>query len=85
MTRYIFLTYEQRCHDDPRTLGNLFFACSDELQDLSLLEALERLLSLALEKVRSAGIAAESVIFAIVNSVMSTAIDILKKKSAIIR
>ena len=79
MTRYIFLTYEQRCHDDPRTLGNLFFACSDELQDLSLLEALERLLSLALEKVRSAGIAAESVIFAIVDSVMSTAIDILKK------
>lgn len=79
MSRYIFLTYEQRCHDDPRTLGSLFFACSDELQDLSLLEALERLLSLALEKVRSAGIAAESVILAIVDSVMSTAIDILKK------
>ena len=79
MSRYIFLTYEQRCHDDPRTLGNLFFACSDELQDLSLLEALERLLNLALEKVRSAGIVAESVILAIVDSVMSTAIDILKK------
>lgn len=79
MSRYIFLTYEQRCHDDPRTLGSLFFACSDELQDLSLLEALERLLSLVLEKVRSAGIAAESVILAIVDSVMSTAIDILKK------
>ena len=79
MSRYIFLTYEQRCHDDPRILGGLFYACSDELQDLSLLEALERLLSLVLEKVRSAGIAAESVILAIVDSVMSTAIDILKK------
>ncbi|MBM9513979.1 hypothetical protein [Desulfogranum marinum] len=24
MSRYIFLSFEQRCHDDPRTLGSLF-------------------------------------------------------------
>jgi len=78
MSRYIFLAYEQRCNDDPRTIGGLFFACCDELQDLSLIEALKRLLSLAIEKVRSAGMVAEEVMLALVNSVMETAIDILK-------
>ncbi|PIE58522.1 MAG: hypothetical protein CSA33_02335 [Desulfobulbus propionicus] len=24
MSRYIFLSFEQRCHDDPRTLGSFF-------------------------------------------------------------
>ena len=79
ISRYIFLAYEQRCHDDPRTLGTLFFACSDELKDLSLLEALQRLLSLALNKIRSVGTMAEDVVLAIVDTIMSTAIDILKK------
>ncbi len=52
MSRYVFLAFEQRCHDDPRTLGSLFYACSEEQQDLSLVEAMQRLLSLALDKVR---------------------------------
>ena len=79
MSRYIFLAFEQRCHDDPRTLGTLFFACSDELQDLSLVEALQRLLSLAIDKIRAAGVIAEDVALAIVDSVMSAAIDFLQK------
>jgi hypothetical protein len=29
------LAYEQRHRDDPRTLGTLFYACSEELQDLT--------------------------------------------------
>ena len=78
MSRYIFLAFEQRCHDDPRTLGTLFFACSDELQDLSFVSALERLLSLAIVKIRKTGIIAEDVALAIVDSVMSTAIDFLQ-------
>ncbi len=36
MTRYIFLAVEQRCHDDQRTIGSLFFACSEEIKDLVL-------------------------------------------------
>ena len=78
MSRYIFLAFEQRCHDDPRTLGTLFFACSDEMQDLSLIEALQRLLSLAMEKIRSAGVVIEDVALALVDSVMSIAIDMLQ-------
>lgn len=79
MSRYIFLAFEQRCHDDPRTLGRLFFACSNELRDLNLLEALQRLLSLAMDKVRSAGIIAEDVVLALVDTIMSAAVDMIQK------
>jgi len=78
MSRYIFLTFEQRCHDDPRSLDSLFFACSDEMKDLSLLEDLQQLLSLAIDKIKSIGIVTEDVAFALVDSVMSIAIDMLQ-------
>jgi len=78
MSRYIFLAFEQRGHDDPRTLGTLFFACSDEMKDLSMVEALQRLLSLAMEKIRSVGIVAENVILALVDTVMGVAVDMLQ-------
>jgi len=83
MCRYIFLAYEQRCHDDPRTLGSLFYACSDELQDLSLIEALNRILSLAIDKVRATGIATEGVVHTILETVMAAALDLLKKSQKI--
>jgi len=78
MSRYIFLSFEQRGHDDLQTLGTLFFACSDEMKDLSMVEALQRLLSLAMAKIRSVGIVAEDVILALVDTVMSVAIDMLQ-------
>ena len=78
MSRYVLLAFEQRCHDDPRTLGSLFFACSDERRDLSLVEAMQRLLSLALDKVRTAGIIAEDAVLAILDAVMSLAVDMLQ-------
>jgi hypothetical protein len=78
MSRYIFLAFEQRCHDDPRTLGTLFFACSEERRDLSLVEAMQRLLGLALNKVRAAGIIAEGAVLALVDAVMSVAVDMLQ-------
>ena len=69
MIRYVFLSFEQRCHDDPRTLGSLFYAYSEEQQDLSLGEAMRLLLSLALGKVRAAGVIVEDVVLAIVDTV----------------
>jgi hypothetical protein len=41
-------------------------------------EALQRLLSLGIDKIRAAGIVAEDVALAIVDSVMNTAIDFLQ-------
>lgn len=78
MMRYLFLSFEQRLHDDPRTLGTLFYACADEMKDLSTLEALQRIMKLALDKVRAAGELAEDVIIKILDAVMSVAIDMLK-------
>jgi hypothetical protein len=78
MVRYIFLAYEQRCHDDPKTIGDLFFACSDEMDDLSLVEALQRLLTLVMDEIRSAGNFAEATILDMTDSIMATAIDFIK-------
>jgi len=78
MTRYIFLAMEQRCHDDQRTIGGLFFACSDEIKDLSLIDALQRLLALALDKVRSSGAFAEDVVSAMIDAIMGAAIEFIQ-------
>jgi len=78
MSRYIFLSFEQRCQDDPRTIGSLFYACSGELQDIDFLSSLQRIIAISIEKIRSAGVVAEDVVLAIVDSVMSTAIDLLQ-------
>jgi len=78
MSRYVFLAFEQRCHDDPRTLGSLFYACSEEQQDLSLVGAMQRLLSLALDTVRAAGVIAEDAVLTIVDAVMAFAVDVLQ-------
>lgn len=78
MLRYLFLAFEQRLHDDPRTLGTLFHACADEMKDLSILDALQRIMQLALNKVRTAGEFSEDVILKILDAVMSVAIDMLK-------
>jgi hypothetical protein len=79
MTRYIFLSFEQRCHDYPRTLGTLFFACSSEMRDINLVEALKRLFSLAMEEVRSASIVAEDVVPMLVDATMSVAVSIIQR------
>ena len=54
------------------------FACCDEIQNLTLLEALHRLLTLALEKARKSGEFAEAVISAMLDAVMGAAVDIIK-------
>ena len=78
MARYIFLAFEQRCHDDQRTIGGLFFACSEEIKDLSLLESLQRLLAFVLDKVRSSGEFAESVVVAMIDAIMDAALEFIK-------
>jgi len=77
-TRYMFLALQQRFHDDPRSIGSLFHACCDEIQDLTLFEALRRLLTLAMEKVRRSGEFAEAVISAMLDAVMGAAVEIIK-------
>ena len=79
MARHIFLAVEQRYHDDQRTIGGLFFACCTEIKDVPLIEALQRLLALALEKVRSSAEFAEDTIMAMIDAIMGAAVEFLQK------
>ena len=82
MTRYIFLVFEQRNHDDPRTIGSLFYACCDEMADVCLLEAMQRLLTLVMDTIRSTGEFSDKIISSLIDAVMGTAIDILNSHKA---
>lgn len=55
MLRDLFLSLEQRRQEDPRTLGSLFRACCQEMQDLSFLDSLQRILRLAVDRLRQSG------------------------------
>lgn len=78
MTRYIFLSVEQRCHSDQKTIGSLFFACCEEVKDLSLIDALQRLLALALDKIRMTAELAEHVVTSLIDNIMGTALAFIQ-------
>ena len=80
LCRYIFLAFEQRCHDDPRTLGSLFYACCEEQKDLGFLEALGRLLASTLDKVRQAGQILETASTTFVELLVAEAVDMMRNK-----
>ncbi len=82
MTRYIFLAFEQRNHDDPRTLGSLYYACCDEMADISVLEAMQRLMALVMDTLQSIGDLSEQAMSSLIDAVMGTAIDILNSHKA---
>ncbi|MHB1128201.1 MAG: hypothetical protein ACYC2T_14850 [Bacillota bacterium] len=44
--RYIMLAIESRENRDPRTLGNLFYVCCDEMEDIKFASAILLLLDL---------------------------------------
>lgn len=81
-TRYTFLALEQRFHDDHKSLGSLFFACRSDMKDLSLLDALNRLLTAAPDRVRAAGEFAEDFIDKMLDAIMGAAIEIIKSAQA---
>lgn len=76
LMRYLFLSYRQRCETDDRTLGELFFARCDELRDITLVEALHRMLTLVADEIRKTELASEELIHNIINTIMG---KIIKK------
>lgn len=53
--RYMFLAFECRMATDQKTFGELFYACCDEVADISFLDALSRILTLAVERLQQFG------------------------------
>jgi hypothetical protein len=53
--RYMFLSYQYRMETDDRSLGDLFYACCDEVKDISFIEALYRILTLVRDRAKKLG------------------------------
>ena len=80
LCRYLFLSFERRCRDDPRTLGSLFYACCEEQKDLGFLEALGRLLADVVDKLRQTGQVLETAIRIMVDALVAKAVDMLRNR-----
>ena len=82
MIRYVFLAVEQRMSEDQRTIGGLFLAAGEEIHDLSLTQALVRILSLALERVRDYYATSEQLILEIIECTMKEALKLISPRLA---
>ena len=78
MIRYIFLAVEQRFASDDRTIGSLILATSDEIHDLSLTEALVRILSIVWNKVRLFYSTSEQLVLEIIEATMKEALALIR-------
>ena len=50
-TRYLMMALEQRCNEDDRTLGEIFFFLSDELADITFGESFQIILNAMLDSI----------------------------------
>ena len=62
MLRYIFLTVEQRNSIDAKTFGGVYMEMIEEMKDITLAEALIRILALAFQKIRDLDVLSEEII-----------------------
>ena len=72
--RYMFIAYRGRMETDHRSFGDLFYACCQELDDISFIEALHRILTLAVERLRRMGMCCEKTAVAVFDTVMTAAL-----------
>ena len=72
--RYMFLAYQNRIETDNRTFGELFYACCQEVSDISFVEALYRIMTLAGNRLRALGNYCEKTATAFFDAIMQTAL-----------
>jgi hypothetical protein len=73
--RYMFLSFECRLCADQRTFGDLFHACCEEMRDLTYMESLLRIITLAVDRLRNIGTFCEKTCQAIFYAVVSAAVN----------
>jgi hypothetical protein len=73
--RYMFLAYQCRIQTDQRSFGDLFYACCDEVADISFIEALFRILTLAANRLKEVGTFCEKTATALFDAIMDTALQ----------
>jgi hypothetical protein len=72
--RYLFLAYQCRYLTDHRSFGDLFHACCEEVHDITFMEALLRILSIATDRMRQMGIYCEKTFQAFYYAALDAAI-----------
>ena len=72
--RYMFLSYQSRMQTDRRTFGDLFYACCDEVKDISFIESLHRILTLAADWLRNTGNFCEKTAKALIDAIIQAAL-----------
>ena len=85
--RYMFLAYQCRMETDHRTFGDLFYACCEEAADISFMQALYRILTLAADQLKQLGSFCENTANAFFDAIMDTALQCVglsKNKLAIV-
>lgn len=73
--RYMFLAYQCRMETDHRSFGDLFYACCDEVADISFMQALYRILTLAADQLKQSGSFCEKTATAFFNTIMDNALQ----------
>ena len=75
LMRYMFLAYQCRIETDHRTFGDLFYFCCDEVSDISFIEALYRILTLAVDQLNKIGNFCEKTASVFFDAIMDTALQ----------
>jgi len=73
--RYMFLADQNRIETDDRTFGELFYACCQEISDISFVEALYRIMILAGNRLKTLGSYCEKTATAFFDAIMETALQ----------
>ena len=81
MMRYNLLSYEQRMNADLRSYGDAFGEFFDELANLSFVDALTRILAVAMEQIRKSKQLSDSIISSIIDIIMSSTIRFFNLES----
>jgi hypothetical protein len=76
--RFLSMSLKQRLTTDQRTAGDLFFACCDEIRDLTELEALQLAFSLLRDKIHNLGVAIEDPISSLIDKTLGTVIEMMR-------
>lgn len=68
--RYMFLSYQCRMETDHRTFGDLFYACCEEVADISFAQSLYRILTLTVEQLKQMGTFCENTALTFFNAII---------------
>lgn len=71
-------SFRQRLYSDQRTTGSLIHTCGEEVEDLTLVEAMQRLTALLVAKISSTGEFAEDVVGKMIDAMMGTAVEFMQ-------